>query len=211
MTSDRGSPLRSGDDAPPDFRELIRAARGGCDSAMGQLVDQCRPYLLAIANGELDDDVTAKVCASDIVQNSILSAQRCLADFEGNSREELLAWLRSILIRDLKQTHRYYRAAKRHVGREQPLRDGSLAAEGNQLVDDGDSPSAAAAVHEQEQQLYQAMRSLTDDERLVVELRNWQRLPFTQIGQRMNRSSDAARKLWSRAIRRLEKELKGSE
>mgnify|MGYP001818354913 CR=1 FL=1 len=194
-------------DSRADFVQLIRAAKGGCDSAMGQLVNQCRPYLLAIANVELNEEVAAKVGASDVVQNSILSAQRCLDDFHGDNREELLAWLRGILIKDLQQTHRHYRAAKRHVGREQPLRDDSVTSEGSRFVDDVDSPSAAISGREQEAQLHAAMRTLSDDEQRVIELRNWQRMSFVEIGKQMERSPDAARKLWSRAIVRLQKSL----
>jgi RNA polymerase sigma-70 factor (ECF subfamily) len=192
---------------PGDFLDLIRQAKGGSDSAAGQLIDQCRPYLLTIANAELNDDLAAKVGASDIVQNSIVSAQRCIGAFEGESREALLAWLRGILINHLQQTHRHYRTAKRHVGREQPLRDDSVTAAGSRFIDRTDSPSKVAARHEQKERLYQAMAELTESERRVIELRNWQRLPFAEIGQQMDRSTDAARKLWSRAILRLQKKL----
>jgi len=202
-----GSSQRSSTDSRSGFAQLIQAARAGSQSAIGQVIDQCRPYLLAIANDALDEDVAAKVGASDVVQDSILSAQRCLSEFEGESREELLAWLRGILINDLKQTHRHFHAAKRHVDRERPLRDDSLSRDNALLVDQGDSPSAVAAEREQEEKLYRALQQLSPDERHVVELRNWQRLSFAEIGDQMERSADAARKLWSRAIVRLQRLL----
>lgn len=188
-----------------DFLVLIAAAKDGCSQAMDQLIRECQPHLLAIANVEIDTRLSPKVGASDIVQNSILSAQRCIGDFQGDNREELLAWLRGILIKDLKQTHRHYQAAKRHVGRERPLRDDNFAIENDEPLDQGQSPSMAAAEREQEERLYRAMRVLSDQERQVIELRNWQRLPFADIGQRMDRSAEAARKLWSRAIIRLQR------
>jgi RNA polymerase sigma-70 factor (ECF subfamily) len=209
-----------GEVAPPDerhsgdraeFLQLIEAARGGCDVAMGQLLQDCRPYLLAIANVELEDEIAAKVGASDIVQNSILSAQRCIRDFHGANRDELLAWLRDILIKDLQQTHRHYRAAKRHVGRETQLREESYAGRSTRLIDDGDSPSTVASEREQEEQLCRAMDRLSHDERKVIELRNWQRLPFAEIGRQMDRSAEAARKIWSRAIVRLQRILDGAD
>jgi DNA-directed RNA polymerase specialized sigma24 family protein len=43
----------------------------------------------------------------------------------------------------------------------------------------------------------------------VVVLRNWDRLPFEEIAVRMERTAEAARKLWSRAIVRLQQELEG--
>jgi RNA polymerase sigma-70 factor (ECF subfamily) len=174
---------------------------------MDRLIRDCHPYLLAIANAELDFELSPKLGASDIVQNSMLSAQRCIGDFQGHSREELLAWLRGILLRDLKQARRHFHAEKRDIGRERQIAEDSLRGEGSRFIDSGDSPSTAAAHREEEVQLYRALESLASDERRVIELRNWQRLPFSEIGNRMNRSADAARKLWSRAIVKLQKQM----
>jgi RNA polymerase sigma-70 factor (ECF subfamily) len=187
-----------------EFIDLMRAARDGCQTALGRVIERCRPYLLAIANDALDPEIAAKVGASDIVQNSLLSAQRCLEEFQGDSEEELLAWLRGILINDLKQVHRHFRAARRQIGLEQPLVDDSVTKAGSALVDRGDSPSSIAVQREQEECLYRALQKLSPDEQHVVELRNWRRLTFAEIGGQMNRSADAARKLWSRAIVRLQ-------
>jgi hypothetical protein len=41
----------------------------------------------------------------------------------------------------------------------------------------------------------------------VIELRNRERLTFAEVGQRMGRSAEAARKLWARAIELLRKEM----
>ncbi len=193
--------------AAPDFLRLIRDAKNGCSQSLEKLICECQPYLLAIANGELDNQISPKVGASDIVQNSILSAQRCIADFRGENRAELLAWLRGILMKDLQQTRRHYHAEKRHVDRERPMRDDSLSVDRSRFVDGGDSPSTAAVRQEQEDLLHQAMKSLSEDERRVIELRNWQRLPFAEIGDAIGRSPDATRKLWSRAIVQLQKQL----
>ena len=55
--------------------------------------------------------------------------------------------------------------------------------------------------------LEQAMAQLPNDYQQVLRLRNWEQLPFDEIGVRMNRSRDAARKLWSRAILQLQELL----
>ena len=38
-------------------------------------------------------------------------------------------------------------------------------------------------------------------------VRNWEQMAFAEIGKQMNRSPEAARKLWSRAVVRLQQEL----
>ncbi len=83
----------------------------------------------------------------------------------------------------------------------------SVGNQASRFVDLGDSPSTAAALKEQEKQLHRAIETLSEIEREVIKLRNWQRLSFVEIGQRTQRSADAARKLWSRAIVRLQKEM----
>ena len=198
-------------DGSPDFLRLIRDAKGGCGESLELLIKECQPYLLAIANAEIDADIAPKVGASDIVQNSMISAQRCIGDFHGESREELLSWLRGILINDLQQTHRYYRTAKRHVGREQSLGTDLSDQSPPVPIDRVDSPSTALSVREQEALLHRALATLGEEERQVIELRNWQRLSFVQIGHEMNRSADAVRKLWSRAVIRLQEAVDRSD
>ena len=46
--------------------------------------------------------------------------------------------------------------------------------------------------------------SLPADYRQVIALRYWEDLEFHEIGKRMGRSAGAARKLWLRAVERLE-------
>ena len=52
-----------------EFLQLVLSAKGGCDDAMDRLIRDCQPYLLAIANAELDFELSPKLGASDIVQN----------------------------------------------------------------------------------------------------------------------------------------------
>jgi RNA polymerase sigma-70 factor (ECF subfamily) len=199
---------RSRDDTPDVFAELVRAAQAGDESAKGALLQQCRPFLLAIANQELAPAVAAKVGASDVVQNTMMSAQRCLDDFRGSDREELLAWLRTILLNDLKQARRRFTAEKRRVDRERPLdTDNSKGPNMKDIAGVCETPSTAAMAREDEDQLRAAMARLSPDEQAAIEMRNWQRLEFSEIGSHLSRSAEAARKLWSRAIVKLQREL----
>lgn len=198
---------RDEQDPEPDFALRIRAARDGDSSAMAKLLAECRPYLLAIANSELPSDILGKVGASDVVQDTMLSAQRCIKGFGGDDREALLAWLRAILVNDLRGVQRYYRRDKRDVSRELPLASNSRL--GGDRIRAGQTPSGLAVEKEQRQRLHRAMRELTEDERRVIELRTWQRLPFAEIGVLLDgRSAEAARKLWARAVMHLQASMR---
>jgi RNA polymerase sigma-70 factor (ECF subfamily) len=61
--------------------------------------------------------------------------------------------------------------------------------------------------HEQDRALQAALGRLPEDYRRVITLRYEQQLSFEEIGQLLHRSPDAARKLWARAVERLQEEL----
>lgn len=69
------------------------------------------------------------------------------------------------------------------------------------------SPSGQAMRAERDEALEQALGRLPPDYRQVVEWRYRDELPFEEIAQRMNRSCEAVRQLWCRAIERLQREL----
>lgn len=191
------------------FPDWIDALRQGQVEASRELVETCRDYLLLVAHRNLDDDLQRKVGASDLVQETFLHAHEKFAQFRGSSSEELLAWLRRILLNHVVDENRKYRqSGKRQISRERFLTQGPKTDGGvPEPAAHDKSPSSAAIAHEEAVALSAAMQRLPDDYRQVLLLRTWQRLPFEEVGRRLNRSPDAARKLWTRAIERLEGEL----
>jgi RNA polymerase sigma-70 factor (ECF subfamily) len=188
---------------PIDFHQLIERAREGDNQAIGELLQQHRDYLLLVANQELDDALQAKLGASDLVQESMFTAQANFQQFHGTTRQELLAWLRRILHNDLLHAQRRYKSIqKRELAKEVPV-DGS-AGVGSQLQDVFQTPSTQAAQREEVAALRTAMHQLSEDYQRVLRMRHWQQLSFRQIGEQLHRSEDAARKLWSRAVLKLQ-------
>lgn len=193
--------------SPTGFGEMLNAARGGSSEAIGRLWAVCRLQLLAIANDEIGDDVRAKAGASDAVQETFLRAQRALDRFSGDTPDEMLAWLRTILRNHLSNVRRRYHAGKREVGRELPLADAGDDHRSRDLPDRGPSPGSVCIDNEQAQRVSAAMSRLSDDYRRAIELRYWNQLSFPQIGRAMKRTAEAARKLWARALVKLQQEL----
>ena len=186
------------------FQRLLADARGGDTAAVGRLLNEYRDYLLLIANQQLDRKIQGKVGGSDIVQESMLAAQQGFNRFEGDTPEQLMAWLRQILLHDVYETGRRFRGtAKRQVDREVSVPHGSTA--GSPIVDPQNTPKTDALIQEEAQRLRKAMQELPVDYRQVLEMRNWEQLTFADIGRRLDRSEDAARKLWTRAILQLQK------
>jgi len=190
---------------------LMAAARAGSREALGRALEACRRYLLGVAEGELDPDLRSKGGASDLVQETFLEAQRDFAGFEGSSTEELRAWLRQVLLHNVGAFTRRYRAtSKREVAREVRLgADGSWTGIEPGPATSTLSPSGVAIEHERALALRRALERLPEDYRLVVVLRFEEGRSFEEIGRLTDRSPDAARKVWSRAMERLRQEWEG--
>jgi len=188
------------------FRELIEAARGGCRQSLDQLLLACRGYMLSVANDDLDTVLAPKLGASDIVQESMLEAHRDIQGFRGNSEAELLGWLRRIVKHNLHDVRRQYLGTeKRSVEREASI-DREPALEPQQ-PSHNETPSRYLAGADEARRLNQAMATLNQDYQRVIQLRNWELRSFAEIGTELDRSEDAARKLWARAVTALKKEM----
>src|SRR5262245_19783679 len=192
---------------PPDRAEQLgqwlEAARAGSPEALGRALEACRAYLLHVANAELDPGLRAKAGASDLVQETVLEAQRIFERFHGSDAGELHAWLRAILSNKLATFTRQYRSTdKRQVAREQSL--SPAAPLGPAPVS---TPSAAAVRLEVAGAVERALEKLPEHYRQVIRWRQWEGLSFEEIARRLDRTPDAARMLWWRAVERLEQEL----
>lgn len=188
---------------------LIEQARSGSAEATGELLENCRAYLLLVANCGLNAELRPKQAASDLVQETFFQANRDIAQFRGRSERELLAWLRKILVNQLALAHRKYQAAeKRDIARELPLRrDGSASNGGVLVACPRDSPSGQAVRAEELQRVELAIAQLPPRYAEVIQLRSGDLLSFNEIGARLEITADAARKLWVRAMERLQREL----
>jgi RNA polymerase sigma factor (sigma-70 family) len=103
---------------------------------------------------------------------------------------------------------RYYRAQSRSLRRERSLDEGESKQLLDQLIADcGDTPVARFEHDAMVERLEEALARLPAAYRQVILWHNRDGWKFSQIGARMDRSADAARMLWSRAIRLLRKEL----
>jgi len=191
--------------------EWLAAARTGSPDALGKALHACQNYLLLIAGQELAADLHAKAGASDLVHDTFLDAQRDFAQFHGTSEAELLAWLRQILVNNVAKFTRSFRTRKREVNREVVLAADDSAGSGAPPVrDPTQTPSTQAVEREQAQALRRTMDQLPDDYRRVLVLRYVEGRSFEEIGPLLNRSADAARKLFARAMQQLKMEWEGS-
>jgi RNA polymerase sigma-70 factor, ECF subfamily len=200
------------EDVTVELRTDLDAARAGNGSALGRVLELCRPYLLAIANADLDSDLQAKAGASDLVQQSLMEAQQAFERFAGQSQDELLAWLKRILKNNLVDFFRRFRdAPARNLDREASLDHEGADGLRQQIPSEASSPLDNLVAVEKKVALEEALARLPEEYRRVIDLRHREGKSFPEIGAALGKTDEAVRKIWFRALERLRQELEGRE
>lgn len=194
--------------------QLLCLARLGEGETLGQLLELYRGYLTMLARLGLTRRLQGKVEPADLVQDVFLEAHRHFAGFQGNSEAELVGWLRQILAARLANTVRHYLGTRqRDVRLERDLAgelDQSSRVLAKALMAPQSTPSQRAVRREQVVLLADALERLPADYREVIVLRHLQELPFAEVAARMDRSAEAVKKLWTRALTKLRGSLGGA-
>jgi RNA polymerase sigma-70 factor (ECF subfamily) len=181
---------------------LLAKARAGDSNALGQVLEGYREYLRLLARARVGQEMRVRLDPSDLVQETLLEAQRDFPQFLGGSEAELAVWLRRILARNLADQLKYHQSQKRDVGREQPL-DPLIEQAHEALAAPLSSPSKQASRREQAVVMASAMAQLPQDYREVITLRYVEGRSFDEVAAQMGRSAGAVRMLWMRALERL--------
>ncbi len=188
---------------------LLHHARNGSPEALGQLFEACRGYLLTIARHELHRQLRAKVDAADVVQETFIEATRDFAAFRGQTGAELLGWLRGILRHNLADVTRHFEYGCRSLSHEVRLRDlRTASARKRALRTAGGTICEQLAAQEQRRALDAALERLPPAYREVLQLHYGERRCFAEIGNGLQRSAEAVRKMACRAVERLRQDMR---
>jgi RNA polymerase sigma-70 factor (ECF subfamily) len=184
--------------------DTLCAARAGCEGALGDLIEAFRPYLLLIADSEGGAVPRSKEAPSDLVGSAVRKAVGDFGQFRGQTVKELACWLRGILLHHISDVGRRYRTDKRHIGREVSLDRGG---HGHNLRDELPSrdpaPDQSVICREDGQRVRAALERLPGHYAQVIVLRERDGLSFEEVGRRLGRSAESARKLFERALKQL--------
>ena len=190
-----------------DPGEIFIRARDGDQSALGELLESHRSYLMLLARVQIDRRLHGKAVASDLVQETFLHAHRAFHQFQGNTKAEFLAWLRQILVNRLMSLIRRYSAAKRkpevNLQQLQADVDGSAVHLSRVIASQQGTPSEHAVRHESSVRLAEALERLPKSYREVIMLHHIEGLKFEQVAGRMGKSAAAAQRMWIRALVKL--------
>jgi RNA polymerase sigma-70 factor (ECF subfamily) len=187
--------------------DLLRQVRAGDQASFGLLLERYRRYLTVLARLQIGRRLQGKFDPADVVQEAFLRAHHRWAQFRGGTEAEFVGWLRQILASRLAKLIRHFWGTQgRDVRLEQELQtelDQSSNALGHFLVSAEESPSQEAARREQALVLADALERLPGHYREIILLREFQDLSFPEVGQRMGRTVDSVKHLWTRALTQL--------
>lgn len=202
-------------DLPPDqVLPLLERARAGDAAALEQLLALCREQLRQQAEHQLDSQLHQRVDASDVVQQTMLDAQRDLPDFQGHVPAQWWAWINRILENNVvEEVRKHMLAQKRDVRKDRSLDDSRGRGGALKLLLSGQlsSPSQKAVKGEQREALLQDIEKLPASQREAVRMRYLQEMPIAEIAEVMGRSELAVGGLLKRGLQGLRDMQRPSE
>ena len=106
----------------------------------------------------------------------------------------------------MRNQHDWFTARRREFAKERPLPTSTVIAL-DPPKEGVKTPSVSVARHEEEAWVRLALELLNPDDKEVLILRQWDKLSFKEIGERLGIEANAARMRTSRALRRLTDEI----
>jgi RNA polymerase sigma-70 factor (ECF subfamily) len=162
-------------------------------STFGSLLEEFRRYLLLITRRQLQQNLSPRLDAEDLVQATLLRASRSFDSFSGHNRKQLFQWLITIHRNTLIEEQSWQHAKRRDPGRERSwqARQASPAVYWLEPADGQPTPSVRMMRHEESLRLVAALRRMNPDQSTAVRLRHLEGLSTDQIAKQMGRSSQA--------------------
>ena len=201
---------------PDDTDLLLRAAARGDEAAVRRLLDRYRERLRRMVSLRIDSRVSARVDASDVVQERALDAAQKLVDYERDRPIPFYPWLHRLAADKLALAHRHHlRAGRRSVAREEA--DTFLWVQGSSrllvdwLVASDATPGDAFFRSERRRQVHAALERLAPADREVLVMRYLENLAFPEIAAVLGIGESAAKMRHLRAIERIRSVLDGGE
>jgi RNA polymerase sigma-70 factor (ECF subfamily) len=186
----------------PPRRDLILRCKQGDEIALGELLERHRDWLKNMAMKSLNGRVSSRVDASDVVQQTLLSACNRIQQFTGTTSGEFAAWLQRIHERNIQDAlRRHLDAGKRSMNKETALPHGD---HGESVAAQHEStPSQHAIRLERAEQLLQMLDALPADQAEAVRLRHLEGWSLAQLTEHFGRSTDSVASLLKRGLENL--------
>lgn len=179
--------------------QLLARWRDGDEQAVHELIAGHVPAVYEMVRARLGDALRQKLDSGDVVQDAILEFLRHGPAVPPVDSTHLRALLARIVCNTICDRSKWFQAARRRMGRERGL----SSTQGAVLPGNAPDPAAEAARADMAARLRLAMELMSEVDRRVIVLREWQGLPFAEIAAELGGNEEAARGAYRRAMERL--------
>jgi len=185
-------------------QELVTLAKGGNESALGQL---CRVYgerVRRIIRLRMGTELRSKLESMDMVQDVLMCAFRDLEEFTYTSEGDFLRWLGQIAENRIRDNLDKLHADKRDIRKEIPLQDDAATSKSDfaRVFEPArnTTPSVILSKKEELDKLEKAIDKLKPEYKEIIIWAKIDGLSYKEIGNRLGKSADAAGHLLLRAM-----------
>ena len=169
-------------------------------AALGKLLEEYRPRLLAILRRRIDPGLAARIDPEDVCSETFLAARRRWATFNPQAP---YPWLYRVALDCLIEAWRRETRTRRDLHRDLPWPEGSSLQLGLSLVQPGTTPGAALSREELRERMGQTLRLLKDSDKQTLWMRHYDGLSFKDMASVLGVTENAATVRYMRALRRL--------
>ena len=188
-------------------RQLVALAKEGDEIALNQLCKVYGARVRWIVRLRMGEELRSKLESMDLVQDVLMSALRDLGDFRYQDEGDFLRWLSRIAENRLRDNIDKLHADKRDIRKEVRLDTYGPRTEGRSFAGpapiDATTPSVIMSRKEELDELARAMEALKPEYREVIVLTRIEGLSYKEISNKLGKSDEAVRKLFTRAMAAL--------
>jgi RNA polymerase sigma-70 factor (ECF subfamily) len=178
-------------------RALVSRAQAGDRSAFDEIVERFRARLEHQIRSRMSETVRLQLDADDILNETFACAFESIARLEWQGEETFYRWLGSIAEHLIRNASRKKSWTRLRLEREAAAAD--------------TSPSRRMRRDERFDRLEKALNRLSPDHKRALVLSRIEGLKVSEISQKMNRSTNAVKKLLARALEELRRSFGDTE
>ena len=181
--------------------ELLQRWHGGDQEALNELLRRELPWIRERLHHRLGEALRRRGDTEDYLHDVVLEVMRYTPAFLVSSNDTFRSLVTQISENLLRDKHNFYARQRRSAAKEQPFDSAVLCLDAR--ARSATSPSQGAVRSEQGAWVRLALDLLPPDDRDVIVLREYEKMAFAAIGERLGIAENAARMRFQRALARL--------
>tara|TARA_B100000959_G_C14769003_1_gene536665 strand:- start:167 stop:769 length:603 start_codon:yes stop_codon:yes gene_type:complete len=184
----------------------LHAARDGDDEAANRLWERYYEKLIPAVRIRLGQKLRGKMETMDVVQSVFCEAVRGADQRDFESEGHFRAWLNQLVENRIRKEARYFGRQKRDIQKEEVFLNTKRE---ERRSDKTLSPRPVSIVEHFDElaRMELALEHVPADVREILVMRYFEELTYAEIGNRIEKSEEATRKIVNRAVQMLAREM----